>query len=423
MLSSPPVFTQIQIDRMKLLVFAHVPPPYHGQSYEVELMLNSFGGNHRERKTRAAVQTANSFGIECYHVNARYSKTLEDVGEFQGTKLVLILYFCLQAIWCRFRYGVTNFYYVPAPGKAIALYRDWLVMLVCRPFFKKVIFHWLAGGLAKWLETSVSIGTRSVTYRRMRDADLSILLSAFNRRDAEKLTPRHIAVVDGGIPDPCPQFAETLLPRRRARAAARKNILTGGAAPAHDDKNTANVLYLAHCTREKGMFDTVEGVALANEKLADEKSPLRFRLTLIGAFAQGGEENELRELIQGRGLQSTVECLGFVSDERKMQALADADLFCFPTYYLAESQPRNLIEALAFGLPIITARWRSVPEMLPPDYPGIVDPKSPGQIADALRRLAVMDLSGLLRESYLRRFTIEQHLAGMAGAIRSVETI
>jgi hypothetical protein len=50
-----------------------------------------------------------------------------------------------------------------------------------------------------------------------------------------------------------------------------------------------------------------------------------------------------------------------------------------------------------------------------------VDPKSPGQIADALRRLAVMDLAGPLRETFLRHFTIEQHLAGMAAAFYSVE--
>ena len=32
-----------------------------------------------------------------------------------------------------------------------------------------------------------------------------------------------------------------------------------------------------------------------------------------------------------------------------------------------------------------------------------------------------MDLAGPLRETFLRRFTIEQHLANMAEAIRSVE--
>ena len=403
---------------MKLLVFAHVPPPHHGQSYMVSLMLNSFGGDRR----RQPPSPPDTFGIECYHVNARFSKTFEDIGEFQGAKLFLVLFYCAQAVWCRFRYGVKNIYYVPAPGKRVALYRDWLVMLLCRPFFRRVILHWHAAGLAKWLETTASMRARGFTYARMGNADMSIVLSEFNRRDAEKLVARRIAIVGIGVPDPCPQFARDLLPRRQARVAARQKLLAGDAPPADAGTEAVNVLYLAHCTREKGAFDTVEGVALANENCAAEKSPLRFKLTLIGAFASEAEEKELRGLIRRRGLESAVEILGFVSTERKQQALAEADLFCFPTYYLAENQPGNLIEAMAFGLPPVTTRWRSLPEMLPPDYPGLVEPKSPAQIAGALRRLAVLDLSEPLRAMFVRRFTLEQHLAGMAAAIHSVET-
>jgi glycosyltransferase involved in cell wall biosynthesis len=305
---------------MKLLVFAHTPPPHHGQSYAVKLMLENFGGDCRRQKP-----SPNPFGIECYHVNARFSKTLEDIGEFQAGKILLILFFCAQAIWCRFRYGVTNFYYVPAPGKPVALYRDWLVMLVCRPFFKRIILHWHAAGLAKWLETVGSIRTRSFTYNRMKNADLSIVLSDFNRRDAEKLMAKKIVIVSGGIPDPCPQFAEKILPLRRARIDARKKILAGE-IPGDDSAKTVNVLYVALVSREKGVFDAIEGVALANEK-----SPLRFRITVIGGSASGVEEKELSEFIAQRGLQDTVEILGFVSDARKMQALHDADVFCFPT--------------------------------------------------------------------------------------------
>ena len=407
---------------MKLLVFAHVPPPYHGQSYGVQRMLRGFGGNQRKWKWKATAGSAAPFGIECYHVNARFSKDIQDIGEFHGGKILLILFYCLQAIWCRFRYGVTNFYYVPAPGKPIALYRDWLVMLICRPFFKKIIFHWHAAGLAKWLETAVQIRARSFTYRLMKNADLSIVLSEFNRRDAEKLTARRIAVVSAGVPDPCPQFAQNTLPRRRERVAARKKILAGAPAGADAPAGIVNVLYLAHCTREKGLFDTVEGVVLANERFAAGKSPFRFQLTAIGAFVSSGEERELRELIVRRGLQNVVECLGFVSEERKAQAFAAADLFCFPTYFPAESFGVVIVEAMAFGVPIITTRWRSIPEILPAGYNGLVDPKSPQQIADALERLAPSDLAESLRELFLQRFTWERHIAGMADAIRSIET-
>ena len=141
-------------------------------------------------------------------MDARFSKSLEDIGELQIGKFLLILYYCLQAIWCRFRYGVTNFYYVPAPGKSVALYRDWLVLFLCRPFFKEIILHWHAAGLAKWLETSVQIRTRAVTYHAFKQAGLSIVISNYNVADAEKLLPRRIRVVSNGIPDPCPDFEE-----------------------------------------------------------------------------------------------------------------------------------------------------------------------------------------------------------------------
>ena len=109
------------------------------------------------------------------------------------------------------------------------------------------------------------------------------------------------------------------------------------------------------------------------------------------------------------------------SNERKERALREADLFCFPTYYLAEGQPANVIEALAFGLPVVATRWRAVPDMLPADYPGLVDTKSPAQIAEALRRVATADLSAPLRATFLQRFTIERHIADMARAFHSIE--
>jgi glycosyltransferase involved in cell wall biosynthesis len=401
---------------MKLLVFAHTPPPHHGQSYAVKLMLDNFGGDRRKAQFRN--QPVNHFGIECYHVNARFSKTIEEIGEFQLGKILLLLYYCLQAVWCRLRYGVDNFFYIPAPGKSIALYRDWLVMLVCRPFYKHVIFNWRAVGLGKWLEVAVPPPIRSFTYRLMRDADLSIVLSDLNRHDAEKLTARRIITVVGGIPDPCPQFETELHPRRVARVQTWQSILSSdpAARSAPDSDKTVNVLYLALVSREKGVFDAVESIAQANENF-----PLRFRLTVIGGFASKTEEAELQELIRQRRLETDVEILGFVSAERKFQALRDADIFCFPTYYSAEGQPANLIEALAFGLPIVATRWRAIPEMVPPDYPGLVDPKSPAQLAAALRRIAPLDQSAMLRELFVRRFTIERHIAAMAKAIRSVE--
>jgi len=408
---------------MKLLIFAHTPPPHHGQSYMVKLMLDGFGGDCRN----GAKGGANGFGIECHHVNARFSRTLEDVGEFHGWKMILVLFYCLQAIWYRYRYQVKTFYYVPAPGKAVALYRDWLVMLLCRPFFEKIILHWHAAGLAKWLETSVQIRSRALTYRLFKPVALSIVLSNYNLADAKKLLSRQIRVVSNGIPDPCPNFAETILPRRRDRFLVRKQ-LAAGATPVDyssshtgDDPHVVRVLYLAHCTREKGLFAAMEGIAAANRDLVASKSPLRMKLFVAGNFVTANEQFEFERMIKTPEYANSVEYLGFISDAKKEQALRDADLFCFPTQYLGENQPVNLIEAMAFGLPVVTTQWRSLPEMFPPDYPGLVRGQSAQEIADALFVLTTQKTGEQLRENFLRHFTLERHLASLAEAIRSTE--
>jgi len=401
---------------MKLLVFAHVPPPHHGQSYMLQLMLQNFGGDRR--KARFRHQPPNAYGIECYHVDARFSRDIEDIGEFRSAKLSLLFFYCLQAIWCRFRHGVENFYYVPAPGKAVAIYRDWLVMLLCRPFFKRVILHWHAAGMAKWLETSTTIGSRTATYRLFRPVDLSIVLSRYNFADAEKLLSHKISVVNNGIPDPCPDFETVILPRRLENFAARQKIFAGETPVA---PMTVNVLFLAHCTREKGIFAAAEAVLRANRDLAARRLPMKLKLVTAGNFVTPHEKTEFDQLRQNPEFAATVRHLGFVSGETKAQLLRDADLFLFPTRYLGENQPVNLIEAMAFGLPLVTTRWRSLPEMLPPGYPGLVSDQNPDETAAAILKVLAANNGERVRHHFRERFTLERHLADLAAAIRSVE--
>ena len=413
---------------MKLLVFAHTPPPHHGQSYMVQLMMDGFGGDRRRRlRAKANGQAGRDFGIECYHVNTRLSKKLEDIGDLRLGKFILLLGYCLQAIWCRFRYGVQNFYYIPAPGKRSALYRDWVVMLICRPFFRRVILHWHAAGLAKWLEMVVTMRFRALTYRLMKQVDLSVVLSKYNRADAEKLFSQRVRVVSNGIPDPCPGFAEEVLPRRQARLAAREKLWSGQSLEradlrlTGDDPQQVRVLYLAHCTREKGLFDTLEGVALANQRLRQRQAPVSLRLQVTGGFVTAEEKAEFEGRLAQPGMADMVQYLGFVSGEQKNQLLREADLFCFPTYYENENQPVNLIEAMAFGLPILTTRWRSLPELFPAHYPGLVNIRSPEQIADGLLAVMNSETGEGFREMFLRSFTLERHLAGLAEAFTQLE--
>jgi glycosyltransferase involved in cell wall biosynthesis len=181
------------------------------------------------------------------------------------------------------------------------------------------------------------------------------------------------------------------------------------------------VLYLAHCTREKGLFDALHGVARANQTLAACKSPVSIRLIVAGNFVDDDEKAEFDRFLASPENRDQVQYLGFVSNETKHAALRDADFFCFPTYYQNENQPVSLIEAMAYGLPILTTRWRSIPELFPAGYRGVVDIRSPEQIAAALLAGLTGESAERFREIFLRHFNLDQHLAALAEAFHSIK--
>ena len=199
---------------MKLLVFALTPPPHHGQSYMVKLMLDGFGGDQRQGGTAGDPGL-----VQCYHVNARFASGPDDMGTFRLGKGIQVLRYALEALWCRVRHGVNVLYYIPAMPMKAPVIRDVVLLTLLRPFFSKTVFHWHAAGLGAWLESDEACPVLARVARVvLHKADLAITPAEFNLPDARKFAPRISLSVPNGIPDPCPEFEGTVAPRRRERA-------------------------------------------------------------------------------------------------------------------------------------------------------------------------------------------------------------
>jgi glycosyltransferase involved in cell wall biosynthesis len=233
-------------------------------------------------------------------------------------------------------------------------------------------------------------------------------------------------MVNNGVPDPCPDFEEALLPRRNARLEARKRLLAGEnidaelRSAAGDDPHIFKVLFLGYCTRQKGLFDALTGVALANQRLSEASSPLRVHLTIAGEMTNKKEQREFLDQLQQPGLKTFVSYIGFVAGEQKKRAFQESDCFCFPTFYYAESFGLVVVEAMAFGLPVLTTRWRSMPEMFPPDYQGLVEVRAPEQVAGGLLKL-MTENGADLRSCFLKNFTVDRYLSNLAAAFHSLD--
>jgi glycosyltransferase involved in cell wall biosynthesis len=399
----------------KVLVFAHTPPPHHGQSYMIQQMLHGFGGDQRDPKTAQVTH----HGVACYHVNARLSRHMEDIGEARIGKLGVLFWYCLEAIWCRFRHGIKSFYYVPAPGKRSAVIRDWMVMAMCRPFFSRVVFHWHAAGLGQWLTQEAHGVERALTQKLLGQPSLSIIISDFNRGDAEVLRSKQTLRVDYGIPDPCVDFESSLLGERQRRAMCFQQTLDKTVSST-DSTPVFNVLFLANCLRTKGVFVALEAFVKFQRKVQHEAPVLRTHLRVGGAFGDAADEKEFHSQIQQANASGTVEYLGFISGAQKDAVLRQADLLCFPTFYPGENQPIVLIESLAYGLPAVTTHWRSIPDIFPPAWPGVVPIQDADATADAMWKLLSFLDHERLRARYLEHFTVEVHQRKLAAAIGGV---
>jgi glycosyltransferase involved in cell wall biosynthesis len=188
-------------------------------------------------------------------------------------------------------------------------------------------------------------------------------------------------------------------------------------AAAGDEPQVIRVLFLAHCTREKGLFDAVQGVLLASQHLQEQRAPVNLKLVVAGSFQNSVERDEFERL--RAGAPGVVQPVGFLQGPEKERAMLEADLYCFPSHW--DNQPVSVIESLAFGLPPVISRLPSVQEMLPAGYPGVVDLKSPVQMASALLELAAFgDFAGL-RQHFEAQFTLRNYFANLSAALQRLE--
>jgi glycosyltransferase involved in cell wall biosynthesis len=449
------------VNKRKILVFAHVPPPHHGQSVMVQILLEGLRADPR---------------FEVHHVDARVSDDMGDIGSFRPQKFLRLFKCIAQAWWIRLRFGRMAFYYVPAPAKRSAIMRDWVVMALCRPVFPELILHWHAYGLGEWVAAGID-GQRKLTRWVLGRADLSIVLNNYNKRDAAVFAPKRIEVVPNGIADQFPDYETALAPKRQARAdqlgklaaqpKASENkhmdilqnvhVTAGGGGGALE---VVRFLFLGHLIESKGVFVAIEATKMANQELRRKNAGWRAHLTLAGSFASeeekarvlvaiktankvtgdenrneveiapqprsnlitsGEEPSSAGRLRVGEQGGAMIELVGFLDSVQKKSALERADCLVFPTFYENEAQPLVLLEAMSAGLSVITTSWRGVPEVLPEGYPGVVAPRSAGELAAAVLQRPVVSGNQDLRRLYEERYTIPSHVESMAEVLESTK--
>ncbi|MCI0466809.1 MAG: glycosyltransferase family 4 protein [Beijerinckiaceae bacterium] len=147
-------------------------------------------------------------------------------------------------------------------------------------------------------------------------------------------------------------------------------------APPHN----LRVGMLSNLSREKGLDVALEVATRCRDR--------KLNITFMFAGPPIGPEAERLLAKAGKTLEGYAKITGPVINETKAEFFNSIDVFLFPTRYRFEAQPLVILEAMSYGLPVITTNRGYVKELV--GSAGIVlelDENLPGKIVEQLENL------------------------------------
>ncbi|HTF89344.1 MAG TPA: glycosyltransferase family 4 protein [Planctomycetota bacterium] len=168
---------------------------------------------------------------------------------------------------------------------------------------------------------------------------------------------------------------------RVARVEWLPTTRTPATAARRRDKPARKFLFVSQLRPQKGFAEAVEAI---------EQLPAACSLTLIGPAMPDTDVAILEN-------HPRAKWLGALDRAGVARALAEHDVFVFPSYYDGEGLPGAVIEALQAGLPVVAADWRSIRDLVAHEENGLLVPiRDATALANAMQRLA--SDAGLVRK-------------------------
>jgi glycosyltransferase involved in cell wall biosynthesis len=225
-----------------------------------------------------------------------------------------------------------------APFMALALLLDW-----------PVVFHLHGGGFATFHERECGPLRRAVVrFFLERAARIVVVSPSWERWIRATFANPRVVVVRNAVP-----LRRAVAPRVPGRIA-----------------------FVGRLTREKGVFDLLEALALLREW-----EPA-VRVELAGDGDAGAVARRAHEL----GIGDRVLVRGWCSPAERSRIVERAGIFVLPSY--AEGLPMSLLEAMAAGCAVVAARTGGIPDVVREGANGLlVEPGEPVALAAAILRL------------------------------------
>jgi len=184
-------------------------------------------------------------------------------------------------------------------------------------------------------------------------------------------------------------------------------------------KEPVRLLQACRFIQKKGLDATLHAIKL----LKDKAVPVS--LTLAG---EGPEESSLRSLARELGITDQVVFTGFLAREQLEDAYRRHHLFVHPSRTTPEGDregiPNSVLEAMAYGLPVVSTRHSGIPEAISDGQDGLlVERPDPPSLEAAIGQL-IEDpplyerLSRNAHQTVLKRFSLAANAVALEALYR-----
>ncbi|HUJ11584.1 MAG TPA: glycosyltransferase family 4 protein [Verrucomicrobiae bacterium] len=327
--------------RKTLLVFGYLPPPYFGPSVACRTLMRTEFGTH----------------FDIHFIDLTVARDLSGIEKFRWSKICKLsgLFFKEFRLLLGQRFAACLY---PVSFNRNAFLKDALLLWMARLFGVPTVL-WAHGNNLPDFRAKSPRWLQWVIDWTVKNATAAIVLGERLRFNFQQYLPEgQIYVSPLGI-EPTP-------------AASRPTAAV----------QSPTILFLSNLIREKGLFVLLQAIPDVLNVRPDT------RLVFAGAWWNETDRREAEELIQSLKIAASVQFVGVVSGEAKQRILGQADVLVLPTFYYYEAHPNVLLEALQAGLPVVSTRRGSIPEIIEDGVNGLlVEEQNPRDLADKLLQL------------------------------------
>lgn len=325
--------------KSKILFLLHLPPPVHGSSMVGEFI----------KKSKLI---KNSF--ETRYINLGTSTAIDQIGKGRLRKLLKFIQIVTQTIFqCLFYKPKIGYLAIAATGPAF--YKDLIIAFLIKLSGAQLVLHFHNKGISKHQNNCLI----HFLYKQLFKDTKVILLSELLYYDVQKYVNRKDTYYcPNGIPEI--KVLNNLVKKK---------------------SSTVNILFLSNLIESKGIFVLLKALNLL------KKRQLNFRCNVVGGEGDINVD-KLNEKLELLNLKKEVIYLGKKYGNEKEEVFLNADIFAFPTFYHFETFGIVNIEAMMYGLPVISTNEGAIPEIVENQNTGfIVSKNNVNELADAIEIL------------------------------------